>query len=299
MNTTEIAPAIERYPSIESHEKLFSGKVVLITGASQPDGIGAATARLFAREGASTVIISGRVESEKSAMQILEELQDLGTEPVWAPGDISDPDSVSNLLAGTRTYDKLDIIVNNAGILADQKMEKMTIEEWDSVIDTNLRPSFLTVHEALRQKLFPSEGGAVVHVSSIVAIYGNEGQANYAAAKAGLRGLIRTQAKEVGSKGVRVNGVAPGLIITGMTRRKFDRAAVLASVEELTPLGRPGTPEDVASVIKFLASPDAAYMTGQLLEVDGGLNGNLGALEPLTRLNMRVAMLKAQERAKE
>lgn len=296
MNMSEAATQMERAPYLESHEKPFSGKVILITGASNPDGIGAATARLFAAEGAATVIISGRVESKDKAVEILDELCDLGTNPVWAPGDVSDPKSVSALIEGVKTYEQLDVVVNNAGILADQKTEKMSVEEWDRVIDTNLRPSHLTVQEAVRQDLFPREGAAIIHVSSIVGNYGNEGQSNYAAAKAGMRGLIKTQAKEFGSRNIRVNGVAPGLVITELTRRKFDRPAVRQAVEQLTPLGRAGAPEDIAKVIRFLASPDAAYVTGQLIEVDGGLNGNIGSLEALTKANMKIAMLQQAQR---
>jgi 3-oxoacyl-[acyl-carrier protein] reductase len=184
-------------------------------------------------------------------------------------GDVADPREAQALIEQVEAQlGDVDALVNNAGVTRDTLIARMTDEDWDVVIDTNLRGAFNT-SRAVARKMLRRRAGAIVNLTSVVGLHGNPGQANYAASKAGIIGLTKALARELGSRGVRVNAVAPGYIDTELTQvlPEQARTAILAN----TPLGRLGEPEDVAVAVRFLCSDDAAYVTGEVLQVDGGL----------------------------
>jgi 3-oxoacyl-[acyl-carrier protein] reductase len=184
-------------------------------------------------------------------------------------GDVADPREAQALIEQVEAQlGDVDALVNNAGVTRDTLIARMTDEDWDVVIDTNLRGAFNT-SRAVARKMLRRRAGAIVNLTSVVGLHGNPGQANYAASKAGIIGLTKALARELGSRGVRVNAVAPGYIDTELTQVLPEQArnAILAN----TPLGRLGEPEDVAVAVRFLCSDDAAYVTGEVLQVDGGL----------------------------
>ena len=234
----------------------LEGKTALVTGASR--GIGKAIALELGRAGASVVLgfRSGGEEAEAVAGEI-------GGRAVQA--DVSDPDSARALV---EEAGELDILVNNAGITRDGLLARMPDEDWRDVIETNLSGMFYTCRAAARP-MMKRRGGSIVNVSSIVGVHGNPGQTNYAAAKAGIIGFTKSLARELGSRNVRANVVAPGYVKTRLTDVLPDEAtgAMLAA----TPLGRLGDPEDVAGAVRFLCSDEAAFITGEVLLVDGGL----------------------------
>jgi 3-oxoacyl-[acyl-carrier protein] reductase len=240
-------------------------QIVVVTGASR--GIGRAVAVRFARDGAA-VIVNYR-GSEAAAQETVQAVTDAGGQATLVQGDVSNRDDAERLIeAAVTEYGRIDVLVNNAGITRDQLLMRMTDDDWDAVLDTNLKGAFHTTRAALRPML-RKRSGRIINISSVVGLIGNAGQANYAAAKAGLIGFTKSTAREVASRSITVNAVAPGYIATEMT----DAIAEMmkAKILDQVPMGRLGTPEDVAAVVAFLASPAAAYMTGAVLTVDGGM----------------------------
>jgi 3-oxoacyl-[acyl-carrier protein] reductase len=240
-------------------------QIVVVTGASR--GIGRAVAVRFARDGAA-VIVNYR-GSEVAAQETVQAVTDAGGQATLVQGDVSNRDDAERLIeAAVTEYGRIDVLVNNAGITRDQLLMRMTDDDWDAVLDTNLKGAFHTTRAALRPML-RKRSGRIINISSVVGLIGNAGQANYAAAKAGLIGFTKSTAREVASRSITVNAVAPGYIATEMT----DAIAEMmkAKILDQVPMGRLGTPEDVAAVVAFLASPAAAYMTGAVLTVDGGM----------------------------
>ena len=234
----------------------LEGKTALVTGASR--GIGRAIAVELAQAGASVVLAyrSGQEEAEAVAAQI-------GGRAVQA--DVSDPESAKALV---EEAGELDVLVNNAGLTRDGLIARMSDDDWREVLETNLFGAFYTCRAAARG-MMKRRAGAIVNVSSIVGVHGNPGQTNYAASKAGLIGFTKSLARELGSRGVRANVLAPGYVTTRLTDVLPDEAkdAMLAN----TPLGRLGSPEDVAGAVRFLVSDEASFITGEVLLVDGGL----------------------------
>jgi 3-oxoacyl-[acyl-carrier protein] reductase len=242
--------------------------VALVTGASR--GIGAACARALAAAGFDVGV--GYASDAEGAAATMAAVEAAGRRAHVHAADVADEAQAAGLVeAVEETLGPLDALVLNAGITRDGLAVRMSADDWGAVIDTNLTGAFFTARPALRGML-RRRAGSIVAVSSIVGVTGNPGQANYAAAKAGLIGLVRALAREVGPRGVRVNAVAPGYIATGMTAGLSDeqRDAILGA----TPLGRLGEPEDVAGAVAFLCSEDAAFVTGAVLSVDGGLGAS-------------------------
>jgi len=237
-------------------------KLALVTGGSR--GIGKACALELAKSGCDVVInYAGNVEA---ANQTVEELKALGVNAEAYKFDVSNQEEVNeNIAKIVEKYGRIDVLVNNAGITRDDLFIRMDSDKWNAVIDTNLSSAFY-VSKPVVKLMMKQRSGAIINMASVVGVYGNLGQANYSAAKAGLIGFTKSLAKELGSRNIRVNAVAPGFIKTDMTKD-------LANTEEyakLIPLKRMGEAEDIAKAVKFLAL-DADYVTGQVLEVDGGL----------------------------
>lgn len=244
----------------------FSGKTALITGASR--GIGRATALCLAGAGADVAI--NFKSSVEEARRVSLEIETLGRRCIIAQGDVSVPVDVDRVVQMTvDSFGKIDILVNNAGFHRDTLLVRMSVEDWDEVMDTNLRGAFLCTKAVLRFML-KQRGGRIVNIGSLSGLAGNAGQANYAAAKAGLIGFTKSVAREMGPRGITANLVAAGLVSTKLTstvsQEIVDKALSLVSV------GRLGTPEDIANAAVFLASDHASYITGQVLVVDGGLS---------------------------
>ncbi len=243
----------------------LKGQIAIVTGASR--GIGRAIALELANQGADVVVnYSGNEEKAKS---VVEEILSSGSRAFAVQCDVSDSDSVAAMLKRTiDEFGKVDILVNNAGITKDNLLMRMKEDEWDQVINTNLKGVFLCT-KAVTRPMMKQRKGRIINVASVVGITGNPGQANYVAAKAGVIGFTKTAAKELASRGITVNAVAPGFISTDMTDQLPEdvRNQQLSQI----PLGRLGNPEDIAKVAAFLASDDSSYMTGQTLSVDGGM----------------------------
>jgi len=240
----------------------MSEKLALITGGSR--GIGKACALKLAKAGYDIVInYAGNVEA---ANKTIEELKEFGVQAEAYKFDVSNQAEVDeNIAKIIEKYGRIDILVNNAGITRDDLFIRMDSEKWGAVINTNLNSAFY-VSKPVVKVMMKQRSGAIVNMASIVGVYGNIGQANYCAAKAGLIGFTKSLAKELGSRNIRVNAIAPGFIETDMTKD-------LGNTEEflkLIPLKRMGTPEDIADAVKFL-TVDSTYITGQVLEIDGGL----------------------------
>ncbi|HHW03678.1 MAG TPA: 3-oxoacyl-ACP reductase FabG [Thermoanaerobacterales bacterium] len=239
-------------------------KVAIITGGAK--GIGKETAFLFSKEGAKVIICDF---DENIGKKTLEVLKAQNSEASFFKVDVTDRSNVQNMVNETKAkYGKIDILVNNAGITADAFLTNMTEEQWDKVINVNLKGVF-NCTQAVAPIMIEQGYGVILSASSVVGIYGNIGQTNYAAAKAGVIGMTKSWARELGKRGVRVNAVAPGFIITDMTAKVPEK--VLDLMKSKTPLGRLGSPEDVARAYLFLASDEASYINGQVLGVDGGL----------------------------
>ena len=239
----------------------FSGRVAFITGGAR--GIGRATAAAFAGEGARVVVadIDGSV-AEATA-------RELGDGAIGLAIDVADVASVKSAVAtALARTEHIDVLINNAGITCDATLLKTSDEAWDAVIGVNLSGTFNMTREVAAH-MVARGSGAIVNASSVVGVYGNFGQTNYVATKAGVIGMTRVWARELGRKGVRVNCIAPGFIATDMTAKM--PADVLDGMKKRTPLGRLGTPEDVARAYLFLSSDEAAFINGQVLGVDGGL----------------------------
>jgi 3-oxoacyl-[acyl-carrier protein] reductase len=241
----------------------LSGKVALVTGASR--GIGAAIARTLAAQGATVIAAARGSNADANVAEIVAR----GGKAEAASLDVTDPAAAEVVVSGTLArHGRLDILVNNAGIARDQLMMRMKRDEWDEVIATNLTSAFSCTQAVLRP-MIKQRSGRIIAISSVVGQMGNAGQVNYAASKAGLIGLAKSLAREVASRGITVNVVAPGLIDTDMTRGL--EAGQSANWTSQIPLGRLGTPEDVANTVCFLASDEAAYITGQVVAVNGGM----------------------------
>lgn len=240
------------------------GKVAIVTGGGR--GIGEATCLKFAQEGAKVVVAARTRETvDEVAAKIIQS----GGEALGLTVDVADAASVDKLIADTLSaFGKLDILVNNAGITADSRLVKMTGEQWDKVIAINLKGVFLCGQAAAKVMSNQESGGVILNTSSIVGIYGNFGQTNYAAAKAGIIGMTKTWAKELGRHKIRVVAVAPGFIATPMTEKI--PANVVEMMKEKIPLGIIGQPEDIANAYAFLASDEAAFITGTVISIDGG-----------------------------
>ncbi len=242
----------------------FSGKVSLVTGASQ--GIGETIALQLAREGAEAILLD--IQKEKLE-EVVRKIEDSGGK-AWAyEVDVSLLSQVTDTIeAIIGKHKKIDHLVNNAGITRDNLLMRMKEEEWDAVLAVNLKGVF-NLSKAVVRHMMGNRYGRIVNISSVVGLMGNAGQANYAASKAGVIGLTKSMAREVAARGVTVNAVAPGYIATAMTERLPD--AVKESFVNIIPMKRFGLPEDVASTVKFLLSDQAAYITGQVFNVNGGM----------------------------
>jgi 3-oxoacyl-[acyl-carrier protein] reductase len=243
----------------------LDGKVALVTGGSR--GIGAAICRELGAAGAGVAVNYARDASAAAA--VCEQITVAGGAAQAVQGDVSSADGAAALVAAVESQiGPIEILVNNAGITRDDLIMRLSEEDWRDVIDTNLGGAFFTCR-ALSRPMLKRRSGAIVNISSIVGVRGNAGQTNYAASKAGLIGLTKALAKELGGRGIRVNAIAPGYIATELTDALPDAArdAILAN----TPLGRLGEPSDVARAVRFLCSDAAAFITGDVLAVDGGL----------------------------
>ncbi len=244
---------------------MLAGKVALVTGASR--GIGKAIACKLAKEGAK-VIINYHGSKEK-AEEVKSQIEAEGGQAEVYQCDVSDYAACEAFMQTViKEQGRLDILVNNAGITRDGLLMKMSEEDFDRVLNTNLKGTFHTIRFASRQML-KQKSGRIINMSSVVGVSGNAGQANYAASKAGVIGLTKATARELASRGITVNAIAPGFIETDMTEVLSDK--VKEASEAQIPLGHFGKPEDVANSVAFLASEEAAYITGQVLHVDGGM----------------------------
>jgi len=243
----------------------FAGKTVVITGGSR--GIGEAISQSFVDAGAQVHALS-RTESNRSA-ELQEMAEKAGGSYIWHAADITDRPALEGVIDSIlKSEDGIDILVNNAGITRDGLLMRMKDEDWDAVLHTNLSSVYTACKKVVRPML-KARSGTIINVSSVVGIMGNAGQTNYSASKAGLIGFTKSLAREVASRGIRVNAVAPGYIDTSMTESLNEEART--SLTSQIPLGRTGKPEEVASTVLFLASDNAGYITGQTLVVDGGL----------------------------
>ena len=244
----------------------LQGQVAVVTGASR--GIGRSIAMKLASEGADLVLTARGVEGvEAVAAAVREENPDRRVLPLGC--DVSDWDSVSALVDRTvEEFERLDFLINNAGITRDNLVLRMKQEEWDAVIATNLTGVFNTCRLAARQML-RQRAGRIINITSVVGVFGNAGQVNYAASKGGIISLGYSLAREMASRGVLVNAVAPGFIETDMTAAMSDEAQ--EAMAESIPLSRVGKPEEISSVVAFLCGPGASYITGEVIRVDGGL----------------------------
>ena len=241
----------------------LTGKVALVTGASR--GIGRAIAVALAARGAHVVAVA----RANNADATVEAIRAAGGQATAVGADVTDPASVEAMLAAALQHTgRLDVLVNNAGIARDQLMLRMKRADWDEVLATNLTAAFTIVQAALKP-MIRQRGGRIISIGSGVGQMGNAGQANYAASKAGLIGFSKALAREVASRNVTVNVVAPGLIETDMTKSLTDRSQTDWSAQ--IPVGRIGSPDEVAAAVCFLASDEAAYITGQVLAVNGGM----------------------------
>jgi len=247
-----------------NQEEIMSQKVVVVTGAAR--GIGRAIAEKFGQLGFNIVICD--VEKDLVAATA-KEIGKLGVKALGMKVDVTQMVEVENLFEKTiAAYGRVDVLVNNAGITRDTLLIRMQENDWDAVIAVNLKGTF-NCTKAAAKIMMKQRTGAIVNIASVVGVMGNVGQANYAASKGGVISLTKSAAKELGSRGITVNAVAPGYIETDMT--KTLSAEVKQAFLNLIPLKRPGTPEDVADVVAFLASPAARYISGQVIHIDGGM----------------------------
>jgi len=242
----------------------LEGKVAVVTGASR--GIGRAISLALAREGATVIVCSRSLDANKETAKLIEAAGGLA-HPYEV--DVADTESVSALVKDVAAkFERIDILVNNAGVTADNLLMRMKEADWDKVVDTNLKGTF-NFTKAVARAMIKQHGGKIINIASVVGMVGNAGQANYCASKAGIIGLTKSVARELASRNVTANCVAPGLIRSEMTEALPDQAREQAV--GLIPLGRLGEPEDVAAVVVFLASTAADYITGEVIRIDGGM----------------------------
>ena len=243
----------------------LAGKVALVTGASR--GIGRAIALTLAQNGADVAInFAGNVAA---AQEVADAITAMGRKALLVQGSVADADGVQAIVKKVvAELGRLDILVNNAGITRDGLLMRMKTEDWDAVLETNLKGVY-NCSKAVMRTMMKQKGGRIVNMASVVGETGNAGQCNYSAAKAGVIGFTKSLAKEVASRGITVNAVAPGFIATDMTKVLTDDQK--AEMAKTIPLGRAGQPQDVANAVLFLVSDEAAYITGQVLNVDGGM----------------------------
>ncbi|ABW17659.1 3-oxoacyl-[acyl-carrier-protein] reductase [Alkaliphilus oremlandii] len=242
----------------------FKDKVVLVTGAAQ--GIGKATAVKFAEEGAKVVAIDVKLEAMD---EVSSEINEIGAELLTYEVNVVNREQIQAMVSDVvAKWGKIDVLVNNAGITADSQLVKMEEEAFDKVIAVNLKGVY-NCTQIVVPVMVENGGGVILNASSVVGLYGNFGQTNYAATKFGVIGMTKTWAKELGKKGIRVNTVAPGFIGTPMVAKMPDK--VIDMMKGKSPLNRLGTPEDIANAYAFLASEDAGFITGATLSVDGGV----------------------------
>lgn len=241
----------------------LTNKVALITGAGR--GIGKATALKFAREGARLVVC----DLDDAVAETVAEIRLQGSQAIGFKVDVTKPETIDAMVNGAlTTYGHIDVLVNNAGIVADAQLKKMTDDQFDKVIDVNLKGTY-NCTKAVIDAMIERKSGVVLNASSIVGIYGNFGQTNYAASKFGVIGMAKTWARELGKHGIRVNAVCPGFIETTILKSMPEK--VIRTLEERVPLGRLGKPEEIANAFAFLASDEASYINGAVIEVSGGM----------------------------
>jgi 3-oxoacyl-[acyl-carrier protein] reductase len=243
----------------------LTGKSALVTGGAR--GIGKAICLNLARQGADIAFVDvGRPEVAEATVA---EIQALGRKAIYIPADVTDPEAcVAAVGAAVKEFGKIDILVNNAGITRDDLIMRMPIDDWKKVLEVNLFGAFYMIKAAIRPML-KAHAGRIINMSSVSGQAGQMGQANYSSSKAGLIGLTKATAREVASRGITCNAVAPGFIVTELTKDLPE--ALTDQIKAATPLGHFGTVEDIANAVTFLASDEAAYITGQVLAVDGGL----------------------------
>jgi 3-oxoacyl-[acyl-carrier protein] reductase len=243
----------------------LEGKTALVTGASR--GIGRAIAVALAEAGADVAV--NYAGSESAAAEVVAHIEGLGRKAIKIQANVADSAQVEDMVKLTLdTFGKIDILVNNAGITRDNLIMRMKEDEFDEVINTNLKGVFNCL-KAVTRPMLKQRSGRIINISSVAGVLGNAGQANYSAAKAGVIGLTKTAARELASRSITVNAVAPGFIVTDMTDKLPEE--VKAGLTRQIPLARLGQPEDIAEAVLFLASDKASYMTGQTLHVDGGM----------------------------
>ena len=246
--------------------KLLEGKTAIVTGAAR--GIGKAIAIRFAGEGCNIAFTDLAIDDNAKATE--KEIAAFGVKvKAYASNAANFDDTHTVVNEIVKDFGYIDVLVNNAGITRDGLMMRMSEQQWDSVINVNLKSAFNFIH-ALTPVMMKQKAGSIINMSSVVGVHGNAGQANYSASKAGMIGLAKSIAKELGSRGIRANAITPGFIITEMTHQLSEE--VRAEWAKQIPLKRGGTPEDVADVALFLASDLSSYVTGQVIQVDGGMN---------------------------
>ena len=244
---------------------MLASKVALVTGGAR--GIGRAISVALARQGAAVVV--NYQSSAAAAEALCQEILESGGRAIAVAGDVGAAEDADRLVGATiGHFDRIDILVNNAGVVRDRLLLRMSDEDWDEVLRVDLKGAFLCTRAALRP-MIRQRSGRIINMSSVIGITGNAGQANYAAAKAGLIGFTRSVAREVASRAITVNAIAPGVIETDMWSKVAEETR--SRTLQLVPLGRAGAPEEVAHLVSFLASDQAGYITGQAIQIDGGM----------------------------
>jgi 3-oxoacyl-[acyl-carrier protein] reductase len=240
-------------------------KVALVTGSSR--GIGRAIALELAKRGFSVVINNDEKPQEK--VEVMNEIKKIGQRAIYIQADVSDPDQVEEMIERVlNDFCRIDVLVNNAGVVMDKKLENMSIEQWNRVLSVNLTGTFNCTKSVIKY-MKEQGGGEIINIASVVGEIGNFGQSNYAASKGGVIAFTKTVAKEYAKDGILVNAVAPGFINTKMVQNIPER--VMQKILDQIPLGRLGAPEEVAKLVCFLASDDANYITGQVININGGV----------------------------